>query len=59
MLIQMDVFDKLPKPYFQTITHPGGTIGEDVTFCKKASDHNIQIYCDPTFKLGHIGKHIY
>ena len=59
MLIRLPALSSLQKPYFQTITHEGGTIGEDVVFCKKASDAGLQIWCDPTIPLGHVGKHIF
>jgi hypothetical protein len=59
MLIRMDTFDALSKPYFATITHEQGTIGEDVAFCRWVADAGIEIWCDPTIKLGHVGKHIY
>src|SRR3990167_4683766 len=53
MLIKLDALSKVPRPYFQTITHEQGTIGEDVVFCKHATDAGIQIYCDPSIPLGH------
>ena len=59
MLIKLDALSKIPRPYFQTITHAQGTIGEDVVFCKHATDAGIQIYCDPSIPLGHVGKQIY
>lgn len=59
MLIRLAALEKLAPPYFATITHTKGTIGEDVVFCKNATDAGIEIYCDPTIKLGHVGKKIY
>lgn len=59
MLIDMEVFDKLHKPYFAVLTHANGTIGEDVYFCKQATDAGLELWCDPRIHLGHVGKHIY
>ena len=59
MLIKLACLERLTRPYFQVITHEKGTIGEDVAFCKRCTDAGIEIYCDPGFKLGHVGKHIY
>ena len=59
MLIKLSCLHKLQRPYFAVITHELGTVGEDVSFCKKAHDAGLEIWCDPTIPLGHIGKHIY
>ena len=59
MLIRLECLKRLERPYFQVITHAHGTVGEDVVFCKKASDAGIDIWCDPTIPLGHVGKKIY
>jgi glycosyltransferase involved in cell wall biosynthesis len=59
MLIQLSCLAKLQRPYFNTITHTKGTIGEDVVFCKAATDAGLEIWCDPTIPLGHVGKKIY
>ena len=59
MLIKLDCLKRLQRPYFQVITHEKGTIGEDVSFCKRAHDAGIELWVDPTIKLGHVGKKIY
>lgn len=59
MLIKLEAIQKLQKPYFAVITRAQGTIGEDVSFCKKAQDAGIEIWVDPSIKLGHVGKKIY
>jgi hypothetical protein len=58
MLIRLEAI-RFKPPYFAVITHEKGTIGEDVSFCKKAHDAGLQIWCDPTIPLGHVGKKIY
>jgi len=61
MLIQTDVFRKIPKPWFVFEYEPEGdfTRGEDVYFCKKARENDIEVWCDPTVKVGHIGDYVY
>lgn len=58
LLIQMWVFDKLPKPwyFFEPSTAPGGMVGEDVWFCNLARKHGIPIWCDPTIPMIHVGS---
>jgi hypothetical protein len=61
MLIQMWVFDKLPQPwfFFEPSSGPQGMIGEDIWFCNLAKKHNIDIWCDPTIPIDHIGVAYY
>jgi hypothetical protein len=59
MLIKLDCLNKLRKPYFATLTHSDGTMGEDVYFCKEANEQGLEVWCDPTIKIGHVGKYIY
>lgn len=61
VLIQMWVFDKLPRPwfFFEPSSSPGGMIGEDVWFCNLAREHGIELWCDPTIPIDHIGIGIY
>ncbi|MGE3341518.1 MAG: hypothetical protein AB7J46_06515 [Candidatus Altimarinota bacterium] len=59
MLIRLEALKKLQKPFFQVITHAQGTIGEDVSFCKKAVDAGLEIWCDGSIRVGHVGKMIF
>ena len=60
MLIKLDIFKKLKKPYFvEWETEDGIHTTEDIEFCKRANDAGIDIYCDPSFKIGHIGSTAY
>lgn len=59
-LIQMWVFDKIPRPwfFFRPEKFRGihfGTIGEDVWFCDAAHDNSIEVWCDPTIQIRHVG----
>ena len=51
VLIKVDVFKKLSKPYF---LH-GDTFGEDLFFSNKCIEAGIKIYSDTNLVLGHIG----
>ncbi len=58
MLIDTKVFAKLEKPYFFFETNVDGlTInGEDGYFCNKCREAGIDVWCDPTIPVGHLGE---
>ena len=35
---------------------PEHKMGEDVAFCKRATDCGYEIWCDPTVRIGHVGS---
>lgn len=45
-------------PFDLAFTCPG-MLGEDFSFCYRAKKLGMDIYCDSTVMLGHIGKHYY
>lgn len=62
MLIKMEVFRKIPRPWFfyepQSDDYEG--MGEDVYFCKKAHEAGIDVWCDPlSSEVKHIGNYLY
>lgn len=61
MLINMKVFEKIDKPYFDTETYDYGLtkVGEDSWFCHQATKRGYEIWCDPTLKIGHLGDYEY
>jgi len=61
ILIDMKVFEKLPRPFFKfEVTNIGKVyIGEDEYFCNQARLNGINIYCDPTLSIGHVGDYTY
>lgn len=61
MLIDMKVFDKIEKPYFVFKSDKNGMIvhGEDGSFCEKVKSIGIDIWCDPTIEIFHIGEYLY
>lgn len=56
MLINMEVFNVLEKPYFVSGEDANGeAFTEDIYFCGKAGEAGIDVWCSPTIKIGHIG----
>jgi GT2 family glycosyltransferase len=53
-LIKKEVFEKVPKPWFM----PTPELGEDLAFCKRATDAGFKIYCDTTLICGHYSNDI-
>ena len=58
LLIKREVFEKIPQPWFAT-WEDGRRIGEDVFFCRKAKEHGISSWIDPTLQVFHIGEKMY
>lgn len=56
LLIKIDVFKNLPKPWFKFALHKpsGNTISEDLMFCKLAKSNGYKIYCDTNCNCGHL-----
>ena len=56
--------ERIPKPWFKFNTfweegkEPGYT-GEDLYFCRKTWAAGLEVWCDPTIKIGHIGDFQY
>lgn len=60
MMIKTEIFKKLKKPYFDArIDSSGRHFTEDIDFCMKANDAGIEVWCDPTIQIGHIGSTVY
>lgn len=59
MLVKMSVFDKLKRPYFESHIYNDKHMTEDIDFCIKANEAGIDVWCDPTIKIGHIGSYVY
>lgn len=61
LLIDMKVFTQIKSPYFHFTTDKNGQVvnGEDGTFCKKVKDAGMDIYCDGTIEVGHLGEYEY
>lgn len=65
MLIKMDVFKKLKKPYFfhEWLGHiPGSTLdqlGDDVYFCDRVNKAGLEVWCQPSVQMKHIGSYFF
>jgi GT2 family glycosyltransferase len=51
-LIKMDVFKKIPQPWFEFSVKP--IKGEDVLFHEKAKQYGIEAWIDPDVYVGHL-----
>lgn len=61
MLIDMNVFDKIQKPYFHFTFFDSGLIqfSEDIWFCERVQNAGMSVWCDPTIEIKHIGDYLY
>lgn len=63
MLVDMEVFDQIPRPYFPLRWCPelGQYHGEDWSFCEKVEEAGIPIFVDHTLSkhVGHVGTLTY
>jgi len=59
MLIKMEALKKITPPYFSFDSLEGKLVGEDVYFCRKANLAGVEVWADPTIKIGHIGDYVY
>lgn len=51
-LMRMDVLDRTEAPWFRFTE----AAGEDIYFCVHAKERGIEVYCDGSYQLGHIGE---
>lgn len=49
LMMKREVLDKVAYPWFEFDKG-----GEDIVFCVKAKKAGVKIYCDATYKLGHL-----
>jgi hypothetical protein len=60
MLIKLDAIKDLVNPFNYGYREKDGEfIGEDVYFCEKAQEIGLDIWCDPTIPISHIGDYAY
>ena len=62
LLVKTSVFkNRLRKPYFVMEHDRNGLIskGEDVYFCEEARLAGLEVWCDPSIKISHIGDYQY
>ena len=54
VLIKMDVFRKMPRPWFALCSNTG----EDILFCYNAKKYGFRVFVDTSAKIGHLGNPI-
>jgi len=59
MLIKMEVFEKIKRPWFFYGRYDEEEMGEDIWFCKKAHEAGYDVWADPTCQIGHLGEYIF
>jgi hypothetical protein len=55
LMFNMDVFRKIPRPWFKASKNPDGSIlGEDIYFCQQLKAAGYKIYVDTSVPAGHL-----
>lgn len=49
----------MAPPYFAFADHRGEMMGEDLAFCGRARRAGLQVWCDPTIPVLHVGDYLY
>ena len=50
---------RLTRPWFEYGYENGQMVGEDVMFCRKAHAAGLDVWCDPTIPIKHLGRYAY
>jgi hypothetical protein len=61
MLVDVPTVQRIPLPWFDVVFDENGQLkfSEDIYFCKRLRDHGVEVWCDPTIKIKHIGTYEY
>lgn len=61
LLINLDVFRKIPEPWFRFGYNDKGEMiwGEDTYFCQKAIENGYDCWADAKTTVNHLGEYIY
>ena len=61
ILVDINIFKKMEKPYFGYDVNPDGaiTMSNDWYFCRQARKAGYDIWCDPTIPIKHTGAYEY
>ena len=54
LAISYQALEKLPDDPFNLMALGNNNLGEDIAFCHRATEAGIDIWCDPTVRIGHI-----
>lgn len=52
-LFKIDMFRKIPKPWFKTMQEKGGAFSQDLFFFNNAAKYGFKFACDTRVKVGH------
>lgn len=55
MCIDLAAIEAMGRPLFPCVR----PVGEDIAFCQNAEAAGLEVWCDPTIEVGHIGDYIY
>lgn len=60
-LIKVSALTRIPQPWFALAWNPDGSLArtDDVWFCEQAKSVGVEVWCDPTIAVGHVGDFIY
>lgn len=58
LLFKMEVFDRVPAPWFKLHYHQGKPVGEDIYFCSQARKAGVRIAVDTGIEVGHFSTHV-
>src|SRR5262245_3292628 len=61
MLVRLSVFDKIDSPWFNLLIEDNVNLiqTEDVWFCNQVRKAGLEVWCDPTIPVGHLGEKVY
>lgn len=59
VMMSMNAVRKIVQKNGSLLFMPTAGFGEDLSFCMRARDAGVQIYCDSSVKLGHVGYKTY
>lgn len=52
-LFRIEMFKKMPKPWFKTVQEPGKMFSQDLWFYNNAASYGYKFACDTRIKVGH------
>ena len=58
LMFNMDVFRKMPSPWFRSRTNNGAPVGEDIGFCSDLRQAGYKILVDTSVPAGHLTQMI-
>jgi len=61
MLVKTEIFKKIASPFFGYSWYENGMVkaSTDWVFCKKAREAGIEIWCEPSLEIKHLGEYAF